>query len=177
MRRWNVGPGKRAGVIGVGGLGHLALRFLRALGCTTTAFTSSPQKRDEALRLGADEAAASNDAREIRKHAGRLDFLICTAPARLDWISFVQTLRPNGVLCLVAAPGGLMTIPGGQLLTTQRVICGSDIGSPREIREMLDFAAAHRIAADVETMPLQEANAAVQRVRENQARYRIVLTS
>jgi alcohol/geraniol dehydrogenase (NADP+) len=176
LRRWNVGPGKRAGVIGIGGLGSLALRFLRALGCHATAFTSSPDKREAALRLGAEEVVSSTDTREVRLQASRFDFLLCTVPARLDWITYLLTLRPNGILCLVGSPPGVMQILAGPLLTGQRVICGSDIGSPRLIRETLSFAAEHGIAAQVETTPLEEVNAALQRVRENRVRYRMVLT-
>ncbi len=175
LRRWRVGRGARVGVIGIGGLGHLALRFLRAMGCHSTAFTSSPDKRDEAARLGAEESASSTNAREIRAHANRFDFLLCTVPARLDWITYMQTLKPNGVLCLVGAPPGLIQIPAAQLLSSQRVVCGSDIGSPAAIREMLVFAAEHGIGAEVETAPMVEVNAALARVRENRVRYRMVL--
>jgi uncharacterized zinc-type alcohol dehydrogenase-like protein len=178
LRRWGVTRGKRVGVIGIGGLGHLALRFLRAMGCETTAFTSSPDKREEALRLGATDTASSTHAGELRAQAGRFDFLLCTVPARLDWIGYVQALRPNGVLCLVGAPPGLIQIPASPLLTGQRVLCGSDIGSPGAIREMLAFAAEHGIGAQVEVAAMRDAgevNAAVQRVRENKARYRMVL--
>ena len=177
LRRWGVGAGAKVGVIGIGGLGHLALRFLHAMGCHTTAFTSSPDKKAEAARLGAEEAASSTNAREIRAYAGRFDFLLCTVPARLDWITYLQTLKPNGVLCLVGAPPGLLQIPPAQLLTGQRVICGSDIGSPGTIREMLAFAAKHGIAAEIETSPLANVNTALQRVRDNRVRYRMVLTT
>jgi uncharacterized zinc-type alcohol dehydrogenase-like protein len=145
------------------------------LGAETTAFTSSPDKREEACRLGAGDAVSSTNAREIRAYKDRLDFLLCTAPARLDWITFLQTLRPNGVLCLVGAPPGLLQIPAGLLLTGQRAICGSDIGSPRDIREMLAFAAEHGIGAQVETVAMQEVNVALDRVRKNDVRYRMVL--
>ena len=165
------------GVIGVGGLGHLALRFARAMGCATTAFTSSPDKREEALRLGADEVASSKVAREILAYKGKLDFLLCTAPARVDWISYLQALKPGGVLCLVGAPPGLMQFPASLLLSAQRAVCGSDIGSPAAMREMLAFAAEHHIAAQVETVPMAEVNDAIQRVRDNRVRYRMVLTS
>jgi uncharacterized zinc-type alcohol dehydrogenase-like protein len=177
LRRWRVSSGARVGVIGIGGLGHLALRFLRAMDCETTAFTSSPDKSQAALALGATEVASSTNARELRALANRFDFLLCTVPARLDWISYVQTLKPNGVLCLVGAPPGLLQLPAAQLLSSQRVICGSDIGSPAAIREMLTFAKKHNIGAQVETAPLAQVNAALQRVRENRARYRIVLTT
>jgi alcohol/geraniol dehydrogenase (NADP+) len=175
--RWNVGRGARVGVIGIGGLGHLALRFLRAMGCEATAFTSSPDKREEALRLGASEVSSSTDAREIRAHADRFDFLLCTVPARLDWITYLRALKPNGVLCLVGAPPGLLQVPASLLLSGQRAICGSDIGSPAAIRQMLTFAAAHGIGAQVETLPMTEVNTAIARVRENRVRYRMVLTN
>ena len=184
LRRWNVGrnvdrqEGRRAhvGVIGIGGLGHLAVRFLHAMGCETTVFTSSPDKRDEAARLGAQHAASSTSAREILAHKSAFDFLLCTAPVRLDWISYLQTLKPNGVLCLVGAPPGLMQFPASLLLTGQRAVCGSDIGSPRDIRAMLSFAAEHRIGAEVETAPMDDVNRAMDRVRRNDVRYRMVLT-
>jgi alcohol/geraniol dehydrogenase (NADP+) len=177
LRRWRVSPGARVGVIGIGGLGHLALRFLKAMGCETTAFTSSPDKHQAALDLGATNVASSTNPRELRGFASRLDFLLCTVPARLDWVSYLNTLKPNGVLCLVGAPPGLLQIPAGQLLKSQRVICGSDIGSPAAIRETLAFAAEHGIGALVETAPLSEVNAALQQVRENRVRYRMVLTN
>ena len=177
LRRWGVREGSRVGVIGIGGLGHLALKFLRAMGAQATAFTSSPDKRDEAIRLGADDALSSTSIKEIRAQAGRFDLLLCTAPGKLDWIGFVETVKPNGVLCLVGAAPGLMQISPAQLLLSQRVICGSDIGSPGAIREMLAFAAAHGIGAQVETAPLVEVNTALARVRENRVRYRMVLTA
>jgi uncharacterized zinc-type alcohol dehydrogenase-like protein len=176
LRRWGIGPGAQVGVIGIGGLGHLALRFLRALRCHVTAFTSSPDKRAEAHRLGADEAASSTDIREIKARGQRFDFLLSTVPARVDWITYLQTLKPNGILCLVGAPPGLLQIPASLLLTGQRVVCGSDIGSPAAIRAMLAFAAEHGIGAEVETVPMAEVNAAIARVRQNRVRYRMVLT-
>jgi D-arabinose 1-dehydrogenase-like Zn-dependent alcohol dehydrogenase len=147
------------------------------MGCHAVAFTSSPDKREEALRLGAAEVASSTNAREIRAHAGRLEFLLCTVPARLDWITYLETLKPNGVLCLVGAPPGLLQLPASQLLSSQRAICGSDIGSPSAIREMLVFAAEHGIGAQVETVPMSDVNVALQRVRENRVRYRMVLAN
>lgn len=175
LRRYGVNKGSSVGVIGIGGLGHLALRFALAMGCEVTAFSSTPDKREEALRLGAHHAASSKDARDIRLHANRLDFLLCTVPARLDFISYLQTLKPNGTLCLVGAPPGLLQIPAAQLLSGQRAICGSDIGSPKMIVEMLQFAEEQRIGAQIETAPMADANRALERVRNNQVRYRMVL--
>jgi len=177
LRRWGVRASTRVGVIGIGGLGHLALRFLSAMGCESTAFTSSPDKRAEASRLGAGAVSSSTSAREILAHKNQFDFLLCTVPARLDWISYLQTLKPGGVLCLVGAPPGLLQFPAAQLLTGQRVVCGSDIGSPAAVREMLAFAALHRIGAEVEISPMADVNLAIGRVRENRVRYRMVLTN
>jgi uncharacterized zinc-type alcohol dehydrogenase-like protein len=177
MRRWGVRAGSRVGVIGIGGLGHLALRFARAMGAVVTAFTSSPDKRDEAQRLGAHDVTSSTVAREILGHKKELDFLLCTVPARVDWISYLQTLKPGGVLCLVGAPPGLMQFPASLLLSGQRAVCGSDIGSPAAMREMLVFAAEAGIAAQVETVPMDRVNEAIQRVRDNRVRYRMVLAN
>jgi alcohol/geraniol dehydrogenase (NADP+) len=175
IRRFGVDLTWSVGVIGIGGLGHLALRFLGALGCEVTAFSSSPDKRDEALRLGAHHVSSSTDVKEIRKLAGRFDLLLCTVPARLDWVTYLQTLRPNGALCLVGAPPGLLSFPAALLLSGQRTICGSDIGSRADIVDMLGFADKHAIGAQIETAALASVNAAVERVRTNQVRYRMVL--
>lgn len=177
IRRWGIGPSSHVGVIGLGGLGHLALRFLRAIGSRVTVFTSSPAKRDDALRLGADSVASSVSPREIRQYSSSLDFVLCTVPVRVDWVGYLQTLKPNGVLCLVGAPPGLLQFPASLLLTGQRMICGSDIGSPAAIREMLAFATQHRIGAEVETAPMSAVNDAIRRVRQNEVRYRMVLTN
>lgn len=177
LRRWGVHEGSHVGVIGIGGLGHLGLRFARAMGAVVTAFTSSPDKRAEAERLGAHDVASSTVAREILAHKGQFDLLLCTVPARLDWISYLQAVKPGGVLCLVGAPPGLLQLPPSLLLSGQRAIAGSDIGSPRAMREMLTFAAEHGIAAQIETAPMSQANEAIVRVRDNKVRYRMVLTN
>jgi len=175
LRRFGVTAATRVAVIGIGGLGHMALLLLRALGCEATAFSTSPGKRDEALAMGATDFAASNDPKEIRKHFGRFDLILSTVHAKLDWTTFLQTLRPNGTLCLLGLPPGIIQIAPALLVTGQRSITGSDIGSRRTIREMLELAARHRITPLVERLPFSEANAALTRLRENRARYRIVL--
>lgn len=175
--RFGVDPTWSVAVVGVGGLGHLALAFLRAFGCEVTAFSQSPDKRAAALELGAHHAASSTDPRELRKFARRFDLVLATAPARLDWVAYLEMLRPNGTLCLVGAPPGLLSLPASQLLASQRSICGSDIGSRIAIRQMLDFAARHRIGAVVERAPMADVNQALDRVRKNAVRYRMVLES
>jgi len=175
LRRHGVDATKSVGVIGIGGLGHIALRMLRAFGCEVTAFSSSADKRDEALAMGADHFASSTDPRQIRQHLGRLDLLLSTVHARLDWTTYLQVLRPNGVLCLLGLPPGILQIPASVLVTGQRAIVGSDIGGRSVIAEMLRFAARHRITPEVQTLPMSEVNTAIDRLRRNQVRYRIVL--
>lgn len=177
LRRYGADATRTVGVIGVGGLGHLAIRFAAAFGCEVVAFTSSPQKRAELQAMGAHEVVASTDARALRGVADRIDLLISTVPVRLDWILYLQALRPNGVLCLVGASPGLLQVPAAQLLTGQKSICGSDIGDRATMVEMLRFAARHRIAPTVETRPMDEVNLGIERLRANQARYRIVMAS
>jgi uncharacterized zinc-type alcohol dehydrogenase-like protein len=175
MRRFGVTAATSVAVIGIGGLGHMALLMLRALGCETTAFSTSVSKRDEALAMGASDFAASNDPKELRRHFGRFDLILSTVHAKLDWTTYLQTLRPNGTLCLLGMPPGIMQLPPGPLITGQRAITGSDIGSRKTIREMLGFAARHRLAPLIERLPFSEANAALTRLRENRVRYRVVL--
>ncbi|HEY2743924.1 MAG TPA: NAD(P)-dependent alcohol dehydrogenase, partial [Polyangia bacterium] len=145
LLRFGAGVGRVVGVIGVGGLGHLAVRFAAALGCEVVAFSSSPDK-DAAIRaMGANEVVRSTEPRALRAQAGRIDLLIATAPAQLDWIAYVQALRAGGVLCLVGAAPDLVRVPAAQLLTGQKAICGSDIGDRRTMRAMLAFAAGHGV--------------------------------
>jgi len=178
LRRFGVGPHSRVAVIGIGGLGHLALLMLRAFGCEVTAFSTSASKRDEALGMGADNFAASNEARAVLQHTGRFDLVLSTVHARLDWTTFLRTLRPRGTLCLLGSPPGLIQIPASLLITGERAIAGSDIGSRAMIQEMLGFCAQHRITPVVETLPMTEGNVnlAVERLRENKVRYRAVLS-
>ena len=159
-------------VIGIGGLGHMALLMLRALGCETTAFSTSPEKRAEALAMGATTSACSTDAGDLRRHFGRFDLVLSTVHAKLDWTTYLQTLRPNGAVPpRHAARGHPISV---LLVTGQQSITGSDIGSGA-IREMLRFSARHNHALQVQRLPMAEANAALTRLRQNQVRYRVVL--
>ena len=177
IARSGVGPGSRVGVLGIGGLGHIAVLMLRALGCEVTALTSSLDKDDDLRRMGAHEVVPSNNVKELRKHFGRFHLLLSTAPARLDWVTLLQTVRPGGTLCFVATPPGVITLPAQLLVTQQRTVSGSDIGSRSAMAEMLRFVDEHRIAPLVETRPMAEVNEAIERVRRNDARYRVVLTT
>lgn len=174
LRRFGIGAASRLAVIGIGGLGHMALLMARALGCETTAFSTSPAKRAEALAMGADDFSSSTDPKELQRHFGRFDLVLSTVHARLDWTTYLRTLRANGTLCLLGLPP-ILQIPPALLVTGQRSITGSDIGSRKVIREMLAFAARHEIKPQIERLPMAEANAALTRLRQNQVRYRVVL--
>ena len=176
MRRYGIGATSSVAVIGIGGLGHMAIRMLRALGAEITAFSTSPEKKAEALAMGAHDFASSTDARDIRKHFGRFDLILSTVSARLDWTTYLQTLRANGTLCLLGIPPGMIIqFPPSLLITGQRSITGSDIGGRAVIREMLRFVTRHGVVPQIERMPMVEANAAVTRLRQNRVRYRLVL--
>jgi len=175
LRRHRIDATSRVGVIGIGGLGHIAVLMLRAFGSEIVVFSSSADKRAEARALGAHEAVASNEPREIQKHAGRFHLLLSTAPARLDWITFLKTLRPNGTLSFVGAPPGVLQIPAGALFQGQKSITASEIADRATVAEMLAFAARHRVTPIVERAPLEQVNAAIDRVRRNEVRYRMVL--
>jgi uncharacterized zinc-type alcohol dehydrogenase-like protein len=173
--RRDAAPSSRVGVIGIGGLGHLAVRFARAFGCEVTAFSTTPAKREEALRLGAHHFVNARDPAAMRRCADSLDMLLSTVPVDLDWPVWMSLLRPGGVFTLVGASPGMLSVPAPDLLVGQKTIRGSVIGDRAVMDEMLRFCALHEITAQAEVMPMAEVNAAIDRVRHNQARYRIVL--
>lgn len=170
-----VTPLHRIGVVGIGGLGHLAVKFARAWGCEVTAFTSSPSKRDEALALGAHRTVSSVDKADMKRIAGSIDFLIVTVGATLDWDALMGTLAPKGRLHLVGVVTDGLKVRTGSLMSWQRSISSSPTGSPGSIARMLDFAARHDINAQVERFPMARVNDAIDRLRSGKARYRVVL--
>lgn len=170
-----VRPTDRVGVIGIGGLGHLALQFLNKWGCEVTAFTSSPAKRDEAVRLGAHRAVSSRDSEAMKSMKGSLDFLLSTVDANLDWPAFLETLGPRGRLHVVGMVPDAIPVPAVSLIMAQRSISGSPSGSPSTLATMLDFCARHKIAPVVERFPLSRVNEAFAHLRAGKARYRLVL--
>jgi uncharacterized zinc-type alcohol dehydrogenase-like protein len=172
---YEVRPTMKVGVIGIGGLGHLALQFLAAFGCEVWAFSSTPAKEEEAYDLGADHFVNSRDEESLALLGNALDFIISTVFVNLDWGAYLNILRPNGTLCVVAAPREDMAIPAFPLLVGQRRIAGSVIGSPFMERTMLEFAARHDIEPQIELMPMTAINDAFDKLRHNDARYRIVL--
>lgn len=171
LERMHVREGTRVGVIGVGGLGHLAVRFAAALGASVIAFDPDPSKRELARSLGAADLV---DARGPLPR-GAVDLLLVTTHATLDWTSWMSVLDLEGTLCLVGIPGAPLTVSVDPLLDEQKRITGSVIGSTKTMRRMLSFAAEHGIAPIVERMPMASVNDAIARVREGRARMRIVL--
>ena len=177
MRTLGINPSSRVGVIGIGGLGHLALQFARVFGADVTAFSSSANKEEEALKLGAHHFVNSRESKAVNGLAGSFDLIISTINADQDWASYVNTLRPHGTLCFVGVAPKPVTLPAFPLISSMRSVCGSNIGNPSRIAEMLDIAARHDIKAKVEHFKMSEANQAVKRVRKSQVRYRAVLSN
>ncbi|RME20079.1 MAG: NAD(P)-dependent alcohol dehydrogenase [Candidatus Zixiibacteriota bacterium] len=175
LKHFNVRPMMRVGVIGIGGLGHLAVQFARAFGCEVTAFSSSPDKEAEAKALGAHHFLSSRDQQALEAAAGSLDFILSTVNVDLDWTTYLNILRPNGKLCQLGLPPSPLTVPILPLLFGRKSVCSSPIGGRRDMIDMLEFAARHNIVAKTELMPLGQVNDALARLAENKARYRIVL--
>ncbi len=171
----NIRPTARVGVIGIGGLGHMALAFANRWGCEVTAFTSSESKHEEAKRLGAHRVVNSRDSAALEAEAGRHDMILNTANADLDWGMYINALAPRGVLHMVGVPPGPVATPVFPLLMGQRSIVGSPVGSPSTVAAMLDFVARHDIRPVTESFKMADVNDALERLRSNKARYRIVL--
>jgi uncharacterized zinc-type alcohol dehydrogenase-like protein len=168
-------PTDRVGIIGIGGLGHMAVKFAAAYGCDVTAFTSSESKFDEAKGFGAHHVVSSRDSAAIKKLAGSFDLLISTVNAKLDWDAIIGTLAPNGRLHVVGAVLEPIPVAAFSLIMQQRSVSGSPGGSPVAIETMLDFAARHDIAPQTEHFPMSKINEAFARLESGKARYRIIL--
>lgn len=169
-----VRPQHRVGVIGIGGLGHMALQFLNKWGCEVTAFTSSDSKREEAMQLGAHQVVSSKDAAALKKLTGQLDFILVTVNVAMDWALYLRLLRPRGRLHFVGAVAAPMAVMP-PMLFSQKAISGSPVGSPGATATLLEFCARHQMAPMVERFPMSKVNEAMQHLREGKARYRIVL--
>lgn len=171
-----MGPGQKVGVVGLGGLGHMGVKFAKALGAHVVVFTTSPGKVQAALDLGAHEVVVSSDAAQMAAHKNTFHFILNTVSASLDLDPYAQLLRRNGVMTLVGAPGEPHKGPNVfTLLMGRRSIAGSPIGGIAETQEMLEFCAEHGIAADIELIPIQGVNEAWKRVERGDVRYRFVI--
>lgn len=175
MVQFDIKPTDSVAVIGIGGLGHMAVQFLHAWGCKVTAFTSSASKTQEALALGADDTIDSRDPNALSAAAGRFDYIISTVNVKLDWNAYIATLKPRGRLHFVGATMAPLDLNVFPLLMGQRSVSGSPVGSPATIAQMLAFAQQHDIKPTVEFFDFKDINAAIERVRSGQARYRVVL--
>ena len=167
----------RIGVIGIGGLGHLAIQFAAAWGCHVTAFSSTPNKESEARTLGAHDFIPSCDSAALQDARNSCDIIISAANANLDWSSYMQVLRPKGNLCIVGVPTSPITVTPFDLIIGQHSLTGSPIGSPYHIAQMFDFAAHHDIAAVTQEFPMNDLNNAISELRANRIRYRAVLVN
>ena len=172
MRHWGVTKGKKVGVIGLGGLGHMAVKFAHALGAHVVVFTSSPNKKEDALRLGADDVVVSRDTDQMKKHAGSFDFILDAVSAEHDINAYIQLLRRDGNITLVGAPDKPLAVSAMGLLFGRRSLSGSLIGGIAETQEMLDFCGKHNITADVEIIPIQKVNEAYDRLLRSDVKYR-----
>jgi uncharacterized zinc-type alcohol dehydrogenase-like protein len=175
--QFDIKPTDKVGVIGIGGLGHLALKFANAWGCEVIAFTSSAAKKQEALELGAHRTVDSRTPEAVEAEAGQLDLLISTVNVNLDWKAYINTLKPKGRLHFVGATLDPVSLGVFSLIMAQRSVSGSPVGSPATIVRMLEFAVRHDIKPVVETFRFDQVNAAFEHLKSGQARYRIVLTS
>jgi alcohol dehydrogenase (NADP+) len=172
MRHWGVTRGKKVGVVGLGGLGHMAVKFAHGLGAHTVVFTTAPNKKEDARRLGADEVVISRNADEMQKHAGSFDFILDAVSAEHDIGAFINLLRRDGNITLVGAPEKPLLVPAFTLLPGRRSLSGSPIGGIPETQEMLDFCGKHNITSDVEIIPIQKVNEAYARLLKSDVKYR-----
>jgi uncharacterized zinc-type alcohol dehydrogenase-like protein len=168
-------PGLNVAIIGIGGLGHLAIQFARAFGCVVTAISSSPAKKEQALGFGADRFVNGGDADSMRQVAYGHDLVICTANDGINWGALLMALKKRGRLVLLGFPD--IRLNSTDLVAHELSITGSLIGNPTTMRAMLSFAQEHGITPAVELMPMSQVNEALQKVKENRARYRIVLVN
>jgi alcohol dehydrogenase (NADP+) len=172
MRHWGVAKGKKVGVVGLGGLGHMAIKFAHALEAHVVVFTTSPNKKEDALRLGADEVVISRNADQMSKHLGSFDFILDAVSAEHDINAYIQLLRRDGNITLVGAPPKPHAVSAFSLIFKRCSLSGSPIGGIAETQEMLDFCGIHNITADVEVIPIQKVNEAYERLSNADVKYR-----
>ncbi len=175
LRHWKVGPNQKVGIVGLGGLGHMAVKFARAFGAHVVLFTTSPGKVADGLRLGAHEVVISKDADALKKHASSFDFILDAVSAQHDINAYLNLVKLDGTLTLVGAPEHPLPIAAFNLILPRRNFAGSAIGGIAETQEMLDFCGKHRIGADIELIPIQKINEAWDRLLKQDVKYRFVI--
>ncbi|AWM39326.1 Aldehyde reductase YahK [Gemmata obscuriglobus] len=175
LKHWGAGPGKKVGIVGLGGLGHMGVKFARALGAHVVLFTTSPGKIEDGKRLGAHEVVVSKNADEMKTHASSFDFVLDAVSAEHDINAYLSLLKLDGTLCLVGAPEKPLPVAAFNLLMPRRSFAGSGIGGIAETQEMLDFCAERGITSDVEVIPIQKINEAYDRLLKGDVKYRFVI--
>jgi uncharacterized zinc-type alcohol dehydrogenase-like protein len=175
LRRWKVGKGQKVGVVGLGGLGHMAVKLANAFGANVVVFTTSPAKTSDALRLGAKEAVVSKNQAEMKKHLSSFDFILDTVAAPHDLNAYLELLKADAALTLVGAPPQPLPVSAFNLILKRRQLAGSLIGGIAETQAMLDFCAAHNIVSDIELIPIQKVNEAYERLLKSDVKYRFVI--
>jgi uncharacterized zinc-type alcohol dehydrogenase-like protein len=172
MHHWSVTEGKKVGVVGLGGLGHVGVKIAHALEAHVVVFTTSPNKKEDARRLGADDVVISRNADEMQKHVGSFDFILDAVAAGHDINAYINLLRRDGNITLVGAPSKPLAVSAFGLIQGRRSLSGSPIGGIAETQEMLDFCGQHNITADVEVIPIQKVNEAYERMLKSDVKYR-----
>ncbi|MEH6656504.1 NAD(P)-dependent alcohol dehydrogenase [Leeuwenhoekiella marinoflava] len=175
LNHWKVSKGDKVGVIGLGGLGHMGIKFAHAMGAHVVMITTSPDKADDAKRLGADEVLISKDADAMKKHANSFDFLLNTVPVGHDINPYISLLKIDATMCMVGAVEPLEAVHGGSLIMGRKNVAGSLIGGIKETQEMLDFCGEHNIVSDIEMIDMNTINEAYERVVNGDVKYRFVI--
>jgi len=175
LRHWKIGPGKEVGIVGIGGLGHMAVKLAKAMGAHVIVFTTSPSKVEDAIRLGADEVVLSNDEEQMKRYRAKLHFVIDAVSAKHDINAYLRLLKVDGSLALVGAPEHPLPVAAFSLIPYRRSFSGSMIGGIAETQEMLDFCGEHNIVSDIEMIPIQQINEAYERLLKGDVKYRFVI--
>lgn len=175
LRHWNVGPGKKVGVVGIGGLGHMGVKLAKAMGAEVIVFTTSPSKIEDAKRLGAHDVILSKDDEQMKRYAGKLHFLLDCVSASHDINHYLKQLRVDGTLALVGAPEHPLPVAAFSLIPYRRSFAGSTIGGIAETQEMLDFCGKHNIVSDIEIINVDQINEAYERLLKSDVKYRFVI--
>lgn len=175
LKHWKVGPGQKVGVVGIGGLGHMAIKIAKAMGAHVIAFTTSESKFEEARRLGADEVILSKDAEQMQHYAGKLHFILDAVSAQHDMNEYLNLLRVDGSLVLVGAPSDPLPVAAFSLIMGRKSFSGSLIGGIAETQEMLNFCGQHNIVSDIEIIKMQDINEAYERMLKGDVKYRFVI--
>ncbi|WP_077959839.1 NAD(P)-dependent alcohol dehydrogenase [Ensifer adhaerens] len=175
LRHWKAGPGKKVAIVGMGGLGHMGVKLAHAMGADVTVLSQTLSKQEDGLKLGADHYYATNDPETFKALAGTFDLIICTVAAEIDWNAYLNLLKVDGDLVLVGIPENAVPVHAFSLVPARRSISGSMIGSIKETQEMLDFCGEHDIVSEIETIRIQDVNAAYERVVKSDVRYRFVI--